>query len=64
MWGYALQEFGVFGLLEVLQVVQVGDKVWLVERLLLSQIIEVDGVGQTLDKLGASCVSAGTNRDR
>jgi len=50
--GHALEELCVRGRLEVLQVGEVGDELGLVEHLLLGQMVEVDGVGQTLDKLG------------
>lgn len=53
MWVDLLQEFGVLWILEVLQVRQVRHKVWLVERLVLGQEVEIDGIGKALDKLGS-----------
>ena len=50
---HVLEESGILGLLEVLQVGQVGDKVGPVERLLLGEKVEVDGIGKALHKLGA-----------
>lgn len=50
---YVLQEFCILGLLEILQVVEIGDKLWLVERLLLREVVQIDGIGKTLYKLGA-----------
>jgi hypothetical protein len=47
-----LEKFGILGLFEVLQVAEVCDKVWLVERLLLGQVVEIDGIGKALHKLG------------
>jgi hypothetical protein len=52
-WADVLQEFGVPGLLEVLQVRQIRHKVGLIERLLLGQEVEIDGIGEALDKLGS-----------
>ena len=48
-----LQELGVLGELEVLQVRQVRHEVGPVERLLLGQEVEIDGIGKALDKLGS-----------
>lgn len=50
--GDALQELGVSWLLEVLQVAEVGDKVWLVQNLLLGEIIEIGRIGKALHELG------------
>lgn len=44
----------VLRLFEVLQVLQVGDELGLLEHLLLSgQVMEIRGIGKTLYKLGA-----------
>lgn len=52
--GYnVLQELCILGLCEILQVSKVRHKLWLVERLLLGQEIQVLRVGQALHKLGA-----------
>lgn len=48
-----LKKLGVLGVLEVLQVAEVSHKVGLVERLLLGQVVEIDGICEALDKLGA-----------
>jgi hypothetical protein len=50
---YSLQEFCVLGLAEVLQVAQIGDKLWLIEVLLGGEVIEIDGIRKALHKLGA-----------
>lgn len=53
-WGREnlLEKFGVLWILEVLEVAEVGDKVWLVEDLLLGQVIEIGGIGEALHELG------------
>jgi hypothetical protein len=50
---YSLQVFGVFGLVEVLKVAKVGDKLRLVEHFLHGEVIEIDGIGKALYELGA-----------
>ena len=48
-----LEESDVLWVFEVLQVAEVCDELGLVERLLLGQVVEIDGIGKALDKLGA-----------
>jgi hypothetical protein len=48
----SLQVLGVLWMLEILQVVEVGDELWLVEDLLVGQVIEIGGIRKTLHKLG------------
>jgi hypothetical protein len=47
------EELCIAGVFEVLQVAEVGDKVWLLKQLLRGQKIKIDGIGKALDKLGA-----------
>jgi hypothetical protein len=47
-----LEESDVLRVFEVLQVAEVGDEFGLVERFLLGQVVEIDGIGKALDKLG------------
>lgn len=52
----SLEELGVCRMLEVLQVAEVGHEVWLVEHVLLGQVIEIGGIGKALDELkGGQC---------
>jgi len=48
----SLEILGVCGLLEVLQIIQVGNEFRPVERLLLGQVIEIGGIREALHKLG------------
>jgi hypothetical protein len=43
----------VLWVLEVLQIVEVGDKLWLVENLFAGQVMKIGGIREALDKLGA-----------
>lgn len=49
---HTLQKFGVLGILEVLQVGEIGYELRLVKILLGGEIIEIDGIRKTLHKLG------------
>jgi hypothetical protein len=49
----SLQELGVLGLLEVLQVAEVGHKLGLLVHFLRCQKIEIVGIRKTLHELGA-----------
>jgi hypothetical protein len=51
---HVLEILDVGGLLEILQVAEIGDKVRLVEHFLHSQIVEIHGVCEALHKLGAA----------
>jgi arginine decarboxylase-like protein len=51
----SLEEFCVLGVLEVLQVAEVGDEVGLLVHFLGSQKIEIDRIRKTLDELGWAC---------
>lgn len=49
---YLLEVSQVLWFLEVLQVAEVGYKVGPVEQFLGSEVIEIGGIGKTLDELG------------
>lgn len=49
----SLQELGVFGILEVLQVAEVGHELRLLVHFLRCQKIEIDRIRKTLYELGA-----------
>jgi hypothetical protein len=51
---HVLEILDVGGLLEVLQVAEIGDKVRLVEHFLHGQIVEIHGVCEALHELGAA----------
>jgi len=56
---YLLEILDVCGLLEVLQVAEIGDKVRLVEHFLHGQIIEIHGICKALYKLGGHVSKGG-----